>query len=96
MHVARHYAGMPQLRDSDEVRVPQGGFLRTARRLSGLIPFHRVFHSVEMSILVLIAAIIDLFVDGAATKVLLAALVIAAAVTLVGHLVAVLASSRLR
>ena len=96
VHVARHYAGMPQLRDSDEVRVPQGGFLRTVRRLSGLIPFHRVFHSVEMSILVLIAAIIDLFVDGAATKVLLAALVIAAAVTLVGHLVAVLASSRLR
>jgi phosphatidylglycerophosphate synthase len=96
VHVARHYAGMPQMRDSDEVRVPQGGFLRTARRLAGLIPFHRVFHSVEMSILVLIAAIIDLFVDGAATKVLLATLVIAAAVTLVGHLVAVLASSRLR
>ena len=96
VHVARHYAGMPQMRDSDEVRAPQGGFLRTARRLAGLIPFHRVFHSVEMSILVLIAAIIDLLVDGAATKVLLAALVIAAAVTLVGHLVAVLASSRLR
>ncbi|HEY6683998.1 MAG TPA: hypothetical protein VI030_13535, partial [Propionibacteriaceae bacterium] len=96
VHVARHYAGLTQMRDADEVRVPRGGFLRTTRRLAGLIPFHRVFHSVELSILVLIAAIIDLFVDGAATKVLLAALVIAAAVTLVGHLVAVLASSRLR
>jgi hypothetical protein len=51
---------------------------------------------VELSILVFIAAIIDLVVDGAATKVLLAALVVAAGVTLVGHLVAVLASSRLR
>ena len=50
----------------------------------------------ELSILVLIAAIIDLFVDGAATKVLLAALVVVAGVTLIGHLVAVLASSRLR
>jgi phosphatidylglycerophosphate synthase len=96
VHVARHYAGLSQMRDADEVRTPRGGLLRTARRLAGLIPFHRVFHSVELSILVLIAAIIDLFVAGAATKVLLAALVIAAAVTLVGHLVAVLASSRLR
>jgi phosphatidylglycerophosphate synthase len=96
VHVARHYAGLPQMQDAREVRTPRGGGLRTARRLAGLVPFHKVFHSVELSILVLIAAIIDLFVGGAATKVLLAALVIGAAVTLIGHLVAVLASSRLR
>jgi len=96
VHVARHYAGLPQMRDAEEVRTPRGGALRTARRLAGLVPFHKVFHSVELSILVLIAAIIDLFVGGAATKVLLAALVIAAGVTLIGHLIAVLASSRLR
>ena len=91
VHVARHYAGMPQMRDADEVRAPRGGLLRGARRLAGLVPLHKVFHSVELSILVLIAAIIDLFVDGAATKVLLAALVVVAGVTLIGHL-AVLAS----
>jgi hypothetical protein len=96
VHVARHYAGLPQMRDTDEVRRPRGGLLREARRFARVVPFHRVFHSVELSILVLIAAIIDLFVAGAATKVLLAALVLAATVTLVGHLVAVLASSRLR
>jgi phosphatidylglycerophosphate synthase len=96
VHVARHYAGMPQMPDAEHVRAPRGGVLRGARRLARAIPFHRVFHSVELSILVLIAAIVDLFVGGAATKVLLAALVIAACLTLVGHLVAVLASSRLR
>ena len=96
VHVARHYSGLTQMRDADEVRAPRGGLLRGARRLAGLVPFHKVFHSVELSILVLIAAIIDLFVAGAATKVLLAALVVAAGVTLIGHLVAVLASSRLR
>jgi hypothetical protein len=84
------------MRDAEEVRTPSGGALRTARRLAGLVPFHKVFHSVELSILVLVAAIMDLFVGGAATQVLLAALVIAAGVTLVGHLIAVLASSRLR
>jgi phosphatidylserine synthase len=96
VHVARHYAGLPQMPDAENVRVPRGGFLRTVRRLARMIPFHRVFHSVELSILVLIAAVVDLFADGAATRLLLAALVIAACLTLVGHLVAVLASSRLR
>jgi hypothetical protein len=96
VHVARHYAGMPQMPDAEHVRAPRGGVLRSARRLARVIPFHRVFHSVELSILVLIAAIVDLFVGGVATKVLLAALVVAACLTLVGHLVAVLASSRLR
>jgi phosphatidylglycerophosphate synthase len=96
VHVARHYAGMPQMADAEEVRAPRGGALRGARRLARVFPFHRVFHSVELSILVLIAAIVDLFVGGAATKILLAALVVAACLTLVGHLVAVLTSSRLR
>ena len=96
VHVARHYAGLPQMPDAENVRAPRGGFLRTVRRLARMIPFYRVFHSVELSILVLVAAVVDLFADGAATKLLLAALVIAACLTLVGHLVAVLASSRLR
>ena len=96
VHVARHYAGLPQMPDAENVRAPRGGFLRTVRRLARMIPFHRVFHSVELSILVLLAAVVDLFAHGAATKLLLAALVIAACLTLVGHLVAVLASSRLR
>jgi len=96
VHVARHYAGLPQMPDAENVRAPRGGFLRTGRRLARMIPFHRVFHSVELSILVLLAAVVDLFAHGAATKLLLAALVIVACLTLVGHLVAVLASSRLR
>ena len=45
--------------------LPEAGLLRTARRLARLIPFHRVFHSVELSILVLLAAVVDLFVGGA-------------------------------
>ena len=40
--------------------------------------------------------LVDLVAGGAATRVLLAGLVVAAVVTVVGHLVAVLSSSRLR
>ena len=96
VHVARHYAGLPQVRDAEEVKVPQRGGLRSARRIARFVPFHRVFHSVELSILVLLAAVVDLFTDGMATKVLLTGLVISAGITVVGHLAAVLGSSRLR
>jgi phosphatidylglycerophosphate synthase len=101
VHVARHYAGLPQMPDVDHVRMPVAssrsrGLLRAARRGAKFIPFHRVFHSVEMSLLILVAAVIDLFWDGTATKVLLAALLISACVTIVGHVIAVLTSSRLR
>ena len=44
----------------------------------------------------LAAALVDLVTDGAATRVLLTGLVVAAVVTVVGHLAAVLTSPRLR
>ena len=72
------------------------GLLRTARRAARLVPFHRIFHSIEMSLLILAAAVVDLFVHGLATQVLLLAMLASAVVTVVGHLVAVLGSSRLR
>src|SRR3954447_25201289 len=96
VHVARHYAGMSQMRDAEEVRVPTGGLLRRARRVARFVPFHRVFHSIELSLLVLVAALLDLVTEGAATRWLLTGLVLAALVTVVGHLAAVLTSSRLR
>jgi hypothetical protein len=101
VHVSRHYAGLPQLRDVDEVRMPlaasrSGGLLRTIRRAARFVPFHRVFHSVEMSLLILAAALADPFLHGTATRILLAALLISACVTVLGHLMAVLTSSRLR
>jgi phosphatidylglycerophosphate synthase len=96
VHVSRHYSGMPQVRDADEVKAPTGGLLRTVRRVARLLPFHRVFHSVELSLLIFVAAVLDLWLDGLATQWLLIGLVVAAGLTVVGHLVAVLSSSRLR
>jgi len=97
VHVSRHHAGMALVPDADEVKVPRAGALRTARRVARLVPFHRVFHSVELSFLVLAAAALDLVLgDGLATRWLLVGLVGAAAVTVVGHLAAVLSSARLR
>jgi phosphatidylglycerophosphate synthase len=97
VHVSRAQTGRTALPDSEGVRTPRAGLLRAARRAARLLPFHRVFHSVEMSLLVLVLAVADAVLGGDdVTRIALPVLLVTAAVTVAGHLVAVLSSSRLR
>jgi hypothetical protein len=97
VHVSRGQAGMAALKDAEQVRVPTAGLVRSLRRLARILPFHRAFHSVELSLLVLAAALIDAVTGSSgATQTLLIGLVLAVAATVVGHLAAVLSSARLR
>ncbi len=97
VHVSRAYNDLPKLADKEEVGVPQNSGLRSLRSLARFIPFHRAYHSVELTILILIAGIADLFMGNLqATKVLLVALVLFGVVTILGHLASILSSSKLR
>jgi phosphatidylglycerophosphate synthase len=95
--VARAESGRPKAEDAPAVAVPRGGFLRQMRRAAGTLPFYRAFVAVEFSLLAFGAAIADAAAgDQVGSRVLVIALLPVGAVTLVGHLVAILASDRLR
>jgi phosphatidylglycerophosphate synthase len=95
--VARAESGRPPAQDTEAVAAPRQGLLRRARRALGYLPFFRAFVAVEATLLALIAAIADAAAgDLTGTRVLLVALIPAAAITLAGHLVAILTSGRLR
>jgi len=97
VHVARAFNGLPKLSESPAVAAPKSSVLAKLRSIVRLFPFNRIFHSIEMTLLIAIAAVADLFVgDLVATQFLLQFMVIAAAVTVVGHIVAIMNSSRLR
>lgn len=97
VHVARAYNNMPRLQDDSSVGVPKASGLRRLRSLAKFVPFHRAYHSVELSLLALVAAIIDVPLgDLEATRVLVAGLLVFGVVTVVGHLVTILSSSKLR
>jgi phosphatidylglycerophosphate synthase len=97
VHVARAESGKPLVEDREAVAAPRGGVLRHVRRAFRYAPFFRAFVAIEFTLLALGAAIVDAIAgDLVGTRVLLVALVPVAAVTAVGHLVAILASSRLR
>ncbi|MGI8682735.1 MAG: CDP-alcohol phosphatidyltransferase family protein [Mycobacteriales bacterium] len=96
-HAARAFAHLPPLEDRVEVAAPRSSGISRLRALARFAPFHRAFHSVELTLLALAAAVGDSIVGGlAATRLLVAVLTPAAAVVVVGHAVAILASSKLR
>jgi phosphatidylglycerophosphate synthase len=97
VNVARAEAGRPPAADAPAVAAPRGGLLRRIRRAAGLLPFYRAFVAVEASLLAFAAAIADVAAsDEKGSRVLLIALLPIGGITLIGHLVAILASDRLR
>ena len=98
VHIARAANDLPRLQDRAEEAAPRVSSVARLRSLARFVPFHRVFHSVEMTLLALVAAVVDAASGSGldATRFLVAVLVPVAAVTVLGHLAAVLTSSRLR
>jgi phosphatidylglycerophosphate synthase len=95
--VARAESGWPPAADSQAVAAPRARGLARVRRLLGAVPFYRAFVAMEATLLALAAAIVDAIAgDLAGSQILVVALVALVAVTAVGHLVAILASERLR
>ena len=97
VHVARAESGKPLVADTEEVAAPRRGLLRRLRRAFRYLPFFRAFVAIEFTLLALAAAIVDAIAgDLAGSRALLVAMLPVAAVTAIGHLVAILTSSRLR
>ena len=90
VHVARTEAGLGRVEDSVAVAAPSAGVLARLRSFAGRLPFYRAFVAIEFTALALVAAILD------EERTLMIALAPVAAVTALGHLLAILTSKRLR
>ena len=86
MHVARAYTSLPKLADSKSIGEPKSLILRVARAPFKVFAIQRLFHSVEMSIIILIFA--------GSPELIRVGLPIAVFVT-IGHLVSILGSRKL-
>jgi phosphatidylglycerophosphate synthase len=96
VRVARANYGASKLTYSESESAPRGGALALARKVAKFLPFHRIFHSVELTMVIFVAAVVGLFVGGVlAMRWVLVLLLAVGVVTLVGHFVAILSSKRL-
>ncbi len=97
VHVARAQAGLPRVSESAEVSAPRHGLVANLRKFARYVPFHKLFHSIEMTLFALVAAVIDAIAgDLIATRILVAGLLICAVPATIGHAVAILSSNRLK
>lgn len=95
--VARLETGRPPAADAPAVTAPRAGGLRRLRRAARYVPFYRLFHAVEATLAVVLAAVVDAAAgDLSGSQALVLVYVALAAVTAAGHLAAILASERLR
>jgi phosphatidylglycerophosphate synthase len=97
VHVARANAGLAKLTDRKGEAEPSQRMVAKLRRAARFVPFHRLYHSVELTMLAFLAAIVGVFVGAeTADRALLIALVPLALLALAGHFVAIMASRRVR
>ncbi len=95
--IARVESGRPPAADTRAVAAPRAAGLAAVRAALGRAPFFRAFVAMGATLLALAAAIADAATGGLGpTRGLLTALIPIAAITAAGHLLAILASSRLR
>ena len=85
---------MPKMPDEARTMRPKG--LASMRRIVSYLPFHRIVHAVEASLLIGVAVVLDELNDTLGwTRGLVIALLVSATITAVLHLVSVLTSTRL-
>ena len=97
VHAARAVAGLDRVADTAEVSRPRSGLLARLRGAARFVPFHRIYHSIELSLIIAVAAVVDVLAGGLdGTRVLLAVVVPLALLSVVGHFVAIVTSNRVR
>lgn len=99
VHAARSMAGLGKLPDTAEARsIPVTSLVGRLRSLARFVPFHRMLHAVELSLVILACAIISALVGepGIAEKWMIWILLPATVLVNVGHFIANMASTRLK
>ncbi len=97
VHVARAFSGLPRLADTAEAAAPQPGLVARLRRIARFVPFHRLYHSVELTLFAAVAAVADqISGDLAGTRTLVAVLLPLSVLAVLGHFATIMASSRVK
>jgi phosphatidylglycerophosphate synthase len=97
VRVARAMSDLPKLADAKGANAPRPGLVATLRRMARFVPFHRIYHSVELTIIAFVAALIGIFVGQLLiSQIVVAILLPLSILAIIGHFIAIMTSSRVR
>lgn len=96
VHVTRALSGLDKLSENSRVAIPNNIILRFLKSLFRFFPIHKLFHSIELSFLFLVAGLVQYLLIQNFERFTLQFLTVAALVVVVGHTAAILNSNRLK
>lgn len=97
VRVARAMSDLPKLADVKGANALRPGIVAKLRRLARFVPFHRIYHSVELTIIAFIAAVIGLVLGELyVSQILVSVLLSLSVLAIIGHFIAIMTSSRVR
>lgn len=97
VRVARAMSDLPKLADAKGANAPRPGMVAKLRRMARFVPFHRIYHSVELTIIAFISMLVGLFIGQLlVSQILVAVLLPLSILAIIGHFVAIMTSSRVR
>ena len=97
VRVARAMSDLPKLADAKGANAPRPGMVAKLRRMARFVPFHRIYHSVELTIIAFIAMLVGVFIGQLlVSQILVAVLLPLSILAIIGHFVAIMTSSRVR
>lgn len=97
VRVARAMSDLPKLADAKGANAPRPGMVAKLRRMARFVPFHRIYHSVELTIVAFIAMLVGVFIGQLlVSQILVAVLLPLSILAIIGHFVAIMTSSRVR
>lgn len=101
VHVSRAFSGLDKLADSQEATALTPGMVAKLKRVARFVPFHRIYHSVEMSLMAVVASIVTMVAVSLGADSLFGErwLILIMAplclLSVIGHFIAIMASKRL-
>lgn len=96
VHVSRYFAGLPKLEDRKSASQSRSPFVNFAKSIFKIIPIHRMFHSVEMTIWIFILSILDQLLTASLLKSLFDWTIPIVIFVFLGHLLSILTSGKLQ
>lgn len=97
VRVARAMSDLPKLADAKGANAPRPGMVAKLRRMARFVPFHRIYHSVELTIIAFFAMLVGLVIGQLqVSQILVAVLLPLSILAIIGHFVAIMTSSRVR
>lgn len=101
VHVSRAFNGLDKLADSNEATALVPGTIAKLKLMARFVPFHRIYHSVEMSLMAVLASVVTMIAIplGAdalfGERWLITIMAPLCLLSVVGHFLAIMASKRL-